>query len=645
MADLWPTKGTQDPMSKEAVNLWEQRRLKRFMMAARVACILGVPLQLCSTVNWFRFAVLSSDGHWPQGPLFYLFSSEAIPVLLFLGFMIACDMYPPIVASRNLDFANILLHGMWAWRMVTVLKAERRWNAYWMLAGRLWQGLLFGNAWLSIFLNSLVVAVDIFVYGYIDQSTSCLLQDSYMDCPDYPMTSLKNYVFREVGIFVIASSVIWAFEQLQLAEAKALVKVKNCDAATRLVRGLLSYICDAVVVLDNELRLVEPCPTLSAILLRDGPLTPGMQFSDLIVPEDRERFLSCLSASTGSGHGEAGQGSNGTSAGLCHVRLKHRLAHMFQVSLFFSSMASTMGQVSYLIGIQESREEGHNDVPDAADAGCTVTSAAGDRLASLPENFSSLLSHDSRSGLSGSDSGEEADMYVWVDATSAALTVLGSSSDFALLAGPQGCCSALSEWLSTSDLSRVKLWLRSSDDLFRKRIYIQLITEKKWSYRCKLSVGSAQELPTAPASSKPLCLVVDSLVCKISTPSPRRKPLSRSGNWSGNLELWASVTDDGEELRITRIQGGTRELAQAFTAEPDLFKWMGTREKKTWLPVICDVFSGANNGQLCVLGVLNFTNPGRQCPSPTSFHAHVTVSNSDGCDDLHVCLMSAGPCL
>merc|ERR1712151_1411363 len=112
---------------------------------------------------------------------------------------------------------------MWAWRMVTVLKAERRWNAYWMLAGRLWQGLLFGNAWLSIFLNSLVVAVDIFVYGYIDQSTSCMLQDSYRgpSCPTYPMSSLNNYVFREVGIFVIASSVIWAFEQLQLAEAKA----------------------------------------------------------------------------------------------------------------------------------------------------------------------------------------------------------------------------------------------------------------------------------------------------------------------------------------------------------------------------------------------------------------------------------------
>merc|ERR1712223_1056003 len=108
---------------------------------------------------------------------------------------------------------------MWAWRMVTMLKSEKQWNMYWMLAARLWQGLLFGNAWLSILLNILVVAVDVFVFGYIDKSTSCV-QFQY---------ELSLYAFREVGILAIASSVIWAFEQLQLVEAKALVNVQTSD--------------------------------------------------------------------------------------------------------------------------------------------------------------------------------------------------------------------------------------------------------------------------------------------------------------------------------------------------------------------------------------------------------------------------------
>merc|ERR1719195_861310 len=144
---------------------------------------------------------------------------------------------------------------------------------------------------------------------------------------------------------------------MQYAEARALVRVRTMDAAGRLVQGLLTYVCDAVVKLDHELRLAKPCPALSAILLRDGRLTPGMQFTDLIFPEDRERFLSTLSVPTGSGRGEAEQSSGRAFSGLCHVRLKHRLTSVLQVDVFFSAMAPEKGQLRYVIGIQENREE------------------------------------------------------------------------------------------------------------------------------------------------------------------------------------------------------------------------------------------------------------------------------------------------
>ena len=188
------------------------------------------------------------------------------------------------------------------------------------------------------------------------------------------------------------------------------------DAAGTLVQGLLACICDVVVKLDHELRLMEPSPALSALLLRDGPLARGMQLADLMMPEDRERFLSCLSVPSVSRLGDAGQGSNRTFAGLCHVKLRHRLVTALPVNLFFSSMALAAGQVSYLIGIQENREEEYHDVPDAADGGLSFTlggtGAARERLPALPENSIKLMSH---SGFSGSDGGEEADMHVWVN--------------------------------------------------------------------------------------------------------------------------------------------------------------------------------------------------------------------------------------
>jgi len=135
-------------------------------------------------------------------------------------------------------------------------------------------------------------------------------------------------------------------------------------------------------------------------------------------------------------------------------------------------------------------------------------------------------------------------MYVWVDAANPTLAVLDSSSDFAFLAGMQGPCSALSEWLSSSDLRSVRDRIQHPD---KRSVDVRLIMESKWSYKCVLSIDDEQEVPATQPSSKPVCLVADRLV----------------------LELWASLSD-GEQIRITRVEGGSSELANAFSAEPDL---------------------------------------------------------------------------
>jgi len=568
---------------------------------------------LVSTEYWIRrfvanetFQMGSSDEPDEYAFKGYLFNAETIPALFYMGFLIACDIRPSIVSSRHLDSANVLLHGMWAWRMVTMGDGDfgqtYEWNKYWMLVARLWQGLIFGNARLSSALNSCVVVVDCFVSTY------------FLAPPQSP----RVYISREVGVFCAVSIVLWTFEQIQLAEAKALVSVQTMDTAATLVRGLLSCICDAVVKLDHELRLTEPCPALSALLLRDGPLTLGTQLTDLMLPEDEEHFRCCLSVTSVSGLGEVGEGSNRTFAGLCHVRLRHRLASVLPVNLFFSSMALAAGQVSYLIGIQENCEEGHHSVPDVADgrlAPLSGRTAAFDRLTALPEGSVKLMSHRSSSGFSGSDSGEEADMHVWVDSASPTLTVLNCSRDFALLAGPRGPCRALSEWLSFPDLSKTIKFARRQ---VPGPVHVRLKPGMPWSFHCSLSVDGVQKMESAPPSSQPVCLIIDSLVCKIDKSSHKVHK-------NKNLEIWATIDDD-VNFHITRTRGGPRQVAAAFHEGSDLVAWVDRASDfyEAMVPILNDLSNGAPNALPRTLGVFTFTSPG-QSPMPVHFKAKTTL--------------------
>jgi len=241
-AALWLTKGTRDPVSREIAEKLDQRRLERFVMAVKVYCCVEVLIRYLVS----HYFLTNTEDFDLQSVEQYLFFSETFPALFYMGFLIACDMCPSLVTRRNLDLANALLHGMWACRMVTTVGGDYarvyKWNKYWMLVCRLWQGLIFGNAWLSILLNGCVVLVDCFVSTYFLETTQ----------------NTRNYISREFGMFFASSCVIWTFGQIQLAQPTALVSVQTMDTAATLVRGLLDCICDVVVKLDHELHLTEP---------------------------------------------------------------------------------------------------------------------------------------------------------------------------------------------------------------------------------------------------------------------------------------------------------------------------------------------------------------------------------------------------
>merc|ERR1719468_1324196 len=96
------------------------------------------------------------------------------------------------------------------------------------------------------------------------------------------------------------------------------------------------------------------------------------------------------------------------------------------------------------------------------------------------------------------------------ESVASGLTVLGSSGDFAMLAGPRGPCSVLSEWHSSSDLRKVKDMVLAEAPV---GVSVRLIPEDvAWAYKCVLSIDAVQKAQAAPRSQS-VCLIADSLVC------------------------------------------------------------------------------------------------------------------------------------
>jgi hypothetical protein len=258
-------------------------------------------------------------------------------------------------------------------------------NVYWLVVVRISLSLFFGKPRLNMILNGCVVAVDLALKFYIPWDADYAVR--------WEMRS-SQYVWREVSILGAISIMYLACEQFELMMAKAFLRAQKSDQSFYLVRRLLVCMCDAVARLDTELLLTEPCPALSAMLLRHGPIPDGTKLTDLMhSEEDAERFRSCILAAASSNalalHNEGGQGEYPESAGLCHVEFKDGSGSRLRAHLYYSCLPTPSGQWDCLVGIQENHDEGAARVPEAPDSEAGAMHAAR-VLATLPERSSVL---------------------------------------------------------------------------------------------------------------------------------------------------------------------------------------------------------------------------------------------------------------
>jgi len=150
-----------------------------------------------------------------------------------------------------------------------------------------------------------------------------------------------------LGFAVVLRKMIWLKVELRLDRG-------NMEAQLSAASSLLRLTCDAVLELDQELRLKSHCPALAAMLLRDRPgaSLEGTRFTDLMQKADAIRATELL-----LGQSQASEGSTSPrediSAHAFHTRLVDSCSSKVCTEVFQVKYARMDGTVCHLLGLRD----------------------------------------------------------------------------------------------------------------------------------------------------------------------------------------------------------------------------------------------------------------------------------------------------
>jgi hypothetical protein len=237
---------------------------------------------------------------------------------------------------------------------------------------------MLGNAKLSIMLQVTLAVVDAVVYHYLFNVPCKGFTVRFYDHDHYALRGTSHYwgyvlgqAFLLAGIAVFA----WAWEGLMISQAEALVEAKESLQASTRVRRLLSGMCDVVVLLDENLQWLEPCPKLGHLLLHgSSDSIRNSQFMDLLAVADREHFQNCIRNEIAH-QKTCDDTTNAVPPSALHTHLLDANSTLVAVEIFISYCSDIDGD-TLLLGILQGEERIPNTV---------------ERVANLP--FRDLFSH------------------------------------------------------------------------------------------------------------------------------------------------------------------------------------------------------------------------------------------------------------
>jgi len=170
------------------------------------------------------------------------------------------------------------------------------------------------------------------------------------DC-DFQFNQL-NATFLEVFNLVVVSMGSYVLEKTLRSQVKQSILISKAATELTAASSLLQLTCDAVVELDEDLRLTTPAHDLGAMLLRNRQTSSllGKKFVDLVpTTTEAERAEEIL-------RGKAA--SDEIAAQAFHTRLVDSCSSKFRTEVFHVQYRRLDGHLCHLIGLRDFTDQG-----------------------------------------------------------------------------------------------------------------------------------------------------------------------------------------------------------------------------------------------------------------------------------------------
>eukprot|EP00933_Yihiella_yeosuensis_P010464 TRINITY_DN11700_c0_g1_i5.p1 TRINITY_DN11700_c0_g1~~TRINITY_DN11700_c0_g1_i5.p1 ORF type:complete len:770 (+),score=73.46 TRINITY_DN11700_c0_g1_i5:113-2311(+) len=222
-----------------------------------------------------------------------------------------------------------------------------------VLPARVIQVIFFGNAWLSIPLQTFISLLSLSVLHVFGASKG----DVY-GANDFPLQpyDVRRGVSIESMIWLTLVAMSAVLQHERFKAAAAIFHADTSKKSESLARNLLDGVCDATIRLDSELKLVGDVSKLGLLLFRSRLATEalGTSILDYMPAEDAESFQMQLKSREVD-----------TCSYPMHVRMYDADSNKVNLELFCVQWKDIEDRFQYLIGIKEEIQPFGQLVPDA----------------------------------------------------------------------------------------------------------------------------------------------------------------------------------------------------------------------------------------------------------------------------------------
>eukprot|EP00928_Gymnodinium_smaydae_P089870 TRINITY_DN73759_c0_g1_i1.p1 TRINITY_DN73759_c0_g1~~TRINITY_DN73759_c0_g1_i1.p1 ORF type:complete len:624 (-),score=88.18 TRINITY_DN73759_c0_g1_i1:255-2057(-) len=392
------TKMIQVLMDKEKVilNLKVMRYMSHFWMAYIIACSIPRQVEALSrrSADWWS---MCEEG----GPL----------VLLMLNALFT--VFPRCMTPRVIDilyvFSSLRFIILFLYTEDVMQMRYAAGNAFF---ARFVGSSLICNIRLALPVNLIVCGFCIFAYFRGSQQPS-LLDETF---PSH----FADFVFMELAFTTGSCVIAWAYEYSAKRHNLEGRLLAQADAT---VQQLLSGMCDAVVILSSDLKIMGRAPKLANLLLRSatGKALAGLQFDELLLSTELDRFSMFLEQARNN---VLDRPQSETLVSACEVRaqlpsdltpalsmsfqLRDVTGSFFHTRLFCSCFLDLNEEISYIIGVCEQNNSAQSLPPHLSypsripqtrtsqfetprDEACSSSSGSSDLDGIAPLRFEALI--------------------------------------------------------------------------------------------------------------------------------------------------------------------------------------------------------------------------------------------------------------